>query len=302
MTELNVRQLEIFRAVVNTGSVSAAARMLYVSQPAVTKTLKNLETSLDLKLFQRTKGRLLCTPEAATLLPEVERLFGSMESVSQLATEIRDGMAGRITIGAPTTIAASLIPHAIKIFVADHPKVVFDVRALPTRHVVDYVTTGQVDIGILDVPTPTDDLQVEEFGTAELVAVLKSAHPLARHACLGPAELAGQMLVSFGMETSTGWLLREAFRRCGYVFKPALMSNNTSTACSMVNQLDAIALVDPFTLLSGAYPDLVARRFEPQVKIQPRFLFPTERPRSLILRQFVDVIRSIAGEDIRAID
>lgn len=298
MTELNVRHLEIFRAVVNAGSVSAAARMLYVSQPAVTKTLKNLEASLNLKLFKRTNGRLICTPEATTLLPEVERLFGSIESVSQLATEIRDGIAGRITIGAPSTIAASLIPRAIKTFAQQHPKVVFDVRALPTRHVVEYVTTSQVDIGILDVPTPTDDLQIEEFGAANLVAVLRREHPLARHKTLGPRELAGETLVSFGDETSTGWLLREAFRRCGYAFNPALVSNNTSTACSMVNQLNAIALVDPFTVLSGAYPCLVAIRFEPQVKIQPRFLFSSERPRSRILSQFVDVVREVASESI----
>src|SRR5690554_3829321 len=104
MSVLNVRHLEIFRAVVKSGTVTGAGLALHISQPAVTKALRLLEQELDLTLFHRLGGRLVCTPEANALLPEIDRLFGNLDSVKQVATEIRHGVRGRLTIAASSTI------------------------------------------------------------------------------------------------------------------------------------------------------------------------------------------------------
>lgn len=291
---LNVRHLEVFRTVVKAGSVSAAARMLYVSQPAVTKTLHLLEAELGLTLFLRVRGRLVCTPEAELLIPEVERLFGSVQSVAQRAAEIRQGERGTITIAAVSTLAISMVAHAIGVFRREHPQVLFDVRALPTRHVVEYVNTNQADLGILDVPTPSGALEVEEFCKGEVSCILPARHPLARHKSLTPALLAGHTLVSFGEDTITAWRLREAFKAAGVPYDTTLVSNSTVTLCAMVAEIDAIALVDPFTLMSHAFPDLVMRQFRPRLELRPRFLFSPGRPRSLIVGQFVGTLRDVA--------
>lgn len=276
-----------------TGSVTAAGRILYISQPAVTKALRLLEESLNLTLFHRLGGRLAATPEAEALLPEVERLFGNLDSVEQVATEIRHGLRGRLTIAASSTIAISALAHAIGRFYADHSLVSVDVRALPTRHVVEYVNTNQADIGVLDVPAPSSALQEESFCRAEVVCVMRSDHPFAARPLLVPADLKDQLLVSFGDDTLTNWHVREAFRSCAVPFELSFATNSTVTACSMVAEVNGVALVDPFTLLSGAFPQLVARRFEPKIAVHPRFLFPN-RPRSLIVSQFVEQVKDTA--------
>lgn len=283
---LNIRHLQIFRTVVKTGSVTGAARVLYISQPAVTKALRLLEEEINLTLFHRQGGRLVCTAEAEALLPEVERLFGSMDTVEQTATEIRHGLRGRVTIAASSTIAISVLSHAIGRFYANHPLVSVDVRALPTRHVVEYVNTNQADMGVLDVPAPTGALQVEDFWHSEIVSVMRKDHPFAARKVLTPEDLEGQPLVSFGEETMTSWHLREAFRSRDIPFQVTFATNSTITACSIVAEVNGIALVDPFTLLSGAFPQLVVRRFEPKTPVHPRFLF-SSRPRSLIVSEFV---------------
>lgn len=293
---LNVRHLEIFRTVVKTGSVSAAGRMLYISQPAVTKTLRLLETELGLTLFQRVKGKLICTPEADALMPSVEHLFGSVESVRQAAMEVRQGARGSVTVATVSTIAVSLVARAVAEFHAQHPQAIFDIRALPTKHVVEYVNTSQVDIGIVDVSAPTGTLEIEELCRSEVVCVMHRDHPLARYAELSPKRLDGQMLISFTDDTVTGWRLREAFRVHGVHYRMGLVSNSTGTLCAMAQQLRAVALIDPFTLMSDAFPDLVSRRFVPTVDFQPRFLFSAMRPKSLIVTKFADVIRQVARE------
>lgn len=293
---LNIRHLEIFRAVVKTGSVSAAGRMLYISQPAVTKTLRLLEAELGLTLFLRVRGRLVCTPEADALMPEVERLFGSVASVQHAASEIRQGIRGRITIAAVSTLAMSIVARAVGRFSHAHPEVTFDVRALPTRHVVEYVHNSQVDMGILDVSAPTGTLVVEEFCTSEVSCILHRSHPLAHHKTLTPKLLRGHSLISFADDTITGWRLREAFRSAGVDYATQLVSNSTVICYALIEPLQAIALVDPFTFMSGAWSGLVLRRFTPTIDIRPRFLFQRERPRPLVVRLFTQALQEVAQE------
>lgn len=293
---INVRYLEVFRAVVRTGSVSAAGRALHVSQPAITKTLHLLQAELKLTLFQRVKGRLICTPEAEALMPEVERMFGSIETVSQTAAEIRKGARGKLTIATVSTIGTSVVARAVGVFHKLYPDVSFVVHALPTRHVVEYVNTSQVDIGIVDVSTPTGTLDVEEFCSSEICCVMHRDHPLAAHDELTPPMLAGHKLASFGEDTATSWRLHEAFRAYGIPYQVRLESNSTLTICAMVSQIGAVALIDPFTLTTNAFPELVSRTFRPKLDVIPRFLFSPNRPKSLIVAKFADTIKDCAQQ------
>jgi len=293
---LNVRHLEIFRAVVRAGSVSAAARMLYVSQPAVTKTLRLLEAELGLTLFQRVKGRLVCTPEADALMPEVERLFSNVESVRQVALEIRQGVRGRIAVASVPTLSMSVVARAIEVFHQQYPQVLFDVRGLSTHEVVKYVESLQVDLGLLDVPTSVTSLDVADICKSALVCVLHRDHPLARHTTLTPDLLAGHPIITFADDTYTGLRLREAFRECGVAYQAILVSDNTGTLCATVEAMNAVALVNAFIPMLPAFPGLVMRRFSPRIDMQSCFLFSPIRPHSAIVTQFTDAIRGIFAQ------
>ena len=93
---MNLRQLEIFEAVMRTGSLSAAARSLGVSQPAISKALRLAEQEAGFVLFRRIRGRLFPSPEAETLLPQVERVRSEIGAVSLLLKQLRDGHAGSV--------------------------------------------------------------------------------------------------------------------------------------------------------------------------------------------------------------
>ncbi|RKE23809.1 LysR family transcriptional regulator [Paraburkholderia sp. BL23I1N1] len=293
---LKVRHLEIFRAVVKAGSVSAAARLLYVSQPAVTKTLRILEEEIGLTLFLRVKGRLVCTPEAEAILPEIERLFGSVQSIAETAREIQQGQRGSIRVATVSMLATTIVARAVGEFRNTHPYVEFDIRALPTRHVVEYVNNNQADFGILDVAAPSGTLEVEEFCSAELRCVMRAGHPLASRKTITPRLLDNEMLATFGEDTLTGWRLREAFRAQGRSFASVFVSNSTPVLCALVREANAVALVDPFALMSRSFPDLISRKLSPAVPVEPRFLFAPGRPHSLIVNQFVAQLKQTAKE------
>ena len=96
---MNLRQLDAFRAVMESGTVSRAAKRLSVSQPAVSKLIQSLEQAIGLVLFDRTRGRLSPSAEATMLFEEVERLFGGLSSLKTFAEEIRTVHHGSLRIG-----------------------------------------------------------------------------------------------------------------------------------------------------------------------------------------------------------
>ena len=293
---INVKHLAVFRAVVKTGSISAAARLLHVSQPAVTKTLHLLEQSLGLLLFERIKGRLLITQEAQTLIPQVERLFGNLDVVEQLAEEIREGFAGSLTVATVATLASSIVSVAISRFHRQHPKVHFDLKALSTRQVLESVTNNQVDIGVVDVSESGPDMDVHELCRADIVCVMRSDHPLSRLSRIAPKDIAKETMITFAEDTMSGWAIREALRKKKLPVHIAFTVNHTLSAYSLAQEGSGIAVVDPFPMLLGSFPKLVTRPFHPAIESRPRVLLSKTRPTSVISGVFVKTLKTVADE------
>jgi DNA-binding transcriptional LysR family regulator len=293
---LNVRHLEVFRAVMRTGSVTGAARALRVSQPAVTKSLQLLEGRIGLSLFTRIKGRLQCTPEAEALLPEIERVFGTLNSIDSLASELRGGYSGRVAIASSATLTSSLIPAAIERFRQNRPRIRFDIRALASRHVIEEVRNSQVDVGVLDFPLGGEDFEAHELCCGEIGCVMRVDHPLAKRASIGPKDLGNDDLIGFSETTFTGASVHEAFRASNVPCQISYTTNQTFAAYALVQGGAGIAIVDPFPLLSGAFTDLLIRPFRPKIELRPRVILPRARPVSQVSRWFVQEMVEVTKE------
>jgi DNA-binding transcriptional LysR family regulator len=293
---INVRHLAVFRAVAKTGSVSAAARLLLISQPAVTKTLHLLEESLGLLLFERIKGRLLITPEAQTLMPQVERLFGNVDAVEKLTEEIREGFAGSLTVATVATLSSSIVSVALSRFHSAHPQVQFDLKAFSTRQVLEAVTNNQVDLGVIDVSESGPDMDVHELCRADVVCVMRSDHRLAGLSRVTPKDIAAETLITFAEDTTSGWAIRESLRKQKLPVHITFTVNHTLAAFSLAQEGSGIAVVDPFPMLLGSFPRLVMRPFRPAIESRPRALLSKTRPSSIISGMFIKTLKTVADE------
>jgi len=299
MAALNVKHLGVFRLVAKTGSVSSAARLLHISQPAVTKTLHLLEEDLGLPLFTRIKGRLLITPEAQALMPQVERLFGNVTAVQQLAEEIRNGFAGSLTVATVATLSSTIVASAISRFHREHPRVQFDLKALSTKHVLESVASNQVDIGVLDVSESGPEMDVTELCRAEIGCVMRADHALAKLARITPEDLSNETLITFAEDTHSGWRVREAMRKKRLPSRIAFTVNHTLSAYSLAQAGSGVAVVDSFPLLTGTFPQLVIRPFDPAIELRPRALLSKTRPISLIAGMFLATLKEVADDFVR---
>lgn len=293
---VNVRHLAVFRAVAKTGAVSAAARMLHISQPAVTKTLHLLEEELGMQLFQRIKGRLLITPEAQALLPQVERLFGQVDAVHQFTQEIRSGHVGSLTVASVATLSSTIVAMTISRFSEGHPKVLFDLRAQSTRQVIESVRNNQADIGVIDVSEGGADMDVTELCRADLACVMRHDHPLTLLQQITPADLAHETIITFAEDTQMGWAVRDALRKKKSSSVILFTVNQTFSAYALAQSGSGVALVDPFPMLMGVFPELRVRPFRPSIQSRPHALISSSRPVSLIAREFVKDLQRVADE------
>lgn len=297
---INVRHLAVFQAVMKTGSVSAAARLLAVSQPAVTKTLQQIEWEIGVPLFRRIKGRLQPTPESVLLLPKVDQVFVAVDEVKRLAGEIGGGGVGQVSIATATTLATSIVGAAVVDYRNLRPQVKVGVRALATRQVIELVANNQVDVGLADAATIEGSLQTVEICRAQIGCAMREDHRLAKKKVVHIGDLKGENIITFFEETMIGMQVRQRLRALDMPSEIAMATNQSLVACLLVSNGLGVGLIDPFTLLSGMFPNVTMRPLTPPSEIRPRFVFPPNRPLSIAAKEFIQIIRDKFAERIRS--
>jgi molybdate transport repressor ModE-like protein len=293
---LTLRHLEIFHAIVKTGSVTAAARDLHITQPAVSAVLKHMEQRLQYRLFERIGGRLKLTPEAEALVPDLYEIFGRIDTLDRVAENMRDGLAGRLVVASTPTLVDTLLPQAIARFRLRHHGVSVAVRSLPTPLAIQRVARREVDMGLVYGPVEDASVEAEELASSGIACVVPLNHRLASQHDVHPADLAAESIISVNPLTHLGRAIERHFAAAGV---PPLVigiePSSSLTACLMVREGAGVALVDRSAALSGAFGDLAFRPLNPPIGISIQLIYPHDRPRSRAGMQLAQALRQATG-------
>ncbi|BBK30510.1 LysR family transcriptional regulator [Stella humosa] len=293
---MNVRQLEVLRTMIRTGSVSETARRLGISQPAASKILGAIELDLGMTLFSRANGRLHTTREAQDLFPEIERIFGDMATFRQRAAELREGRAGEVRIASAPVLGTLLLPQAIQRFGAENPGVRFDAQVLPTPEIIEQVRANRVDLALAQA-VPDDTLTIiARLCVGRVVCVLPPGHRLCGHATVTPADLAGERLITFYPGAPTGDRIREAFRNAGQVLETVVDTNQAFFAASLVRNGVGVALIDSPFPFAEYLPELVVVPLEPEIRFILNALASRLRPLTPVALRFARTLATVAAE------
>jgi len=254
---MRARQLEVFTAVMRAGTVTGAARLLNISQPALSQILIHAEDELGFRLFDREKGRLYPTPEALELHPEAERLFAGLEGLRRKTSDLRLGRAGLVRIAASPPPAMSLLPRALTAYRARHPDILLRTHVAPIATMVEMLRAGDAAMALaLDDALPPD-IKVERIGETSFCCLLPEAHPLSGAATLSFADLEGETVISYRTQTRPHDELEAAARRSGTAFAPRIEIDSSLSAAGFVRAGLGVAVVDallPWTFFPGITP------------------------------------------------
>lgn len=287
---MNVRQLEAFRAVYTTGSVSLAAIQLNVTQPAVSTLISNLEKGIGFPLFERIRGRLIATSEATHLFSEVEGVFASIERVTQTVHDIRTMSAGHLRIASMPGPTIKFIPQLIAPFISGRPDVSINLYTRSSPKVIDLVATGLVDVGLAEMPINNKAIEWEPL-IHSCVMIMPIGHRLSRKEVISPIDIKDEPSISLYREHVVSRRLENAFEDAGLIRKTRLEVNLFSTCCHLVHEGTGVALVDAMTAHHYRDLDIISRPFEPDITFDIAILFPANRPRSKLATEFAQAVK-----------
>jgi DNA-binding transcriptional LysR family regulator len=292
---MKLREMEIFRAIMLGGSVSEAARILNVSQPAVSTALRHMEDRLGMRLFRREKGRILPAPETLKLYAEVEGVFEKLDAVQRFAEDLRDTRSGVLSLASTPTLTYAFLAEAIARFRCERPGVRVLLEVTHTQRTVELAAAGQIDLGFIHAPSENPLLRVEKLATSAIICVLPQDHPLADRPFLGAKDICRFPLITNNRNTIAP-RIDEAFRACGVERDFAIACNHTMTVFMLVEAGAGIALVDPW-IREGQFPTLLRKPFRPTIEVCPRALSQRSTPLSRLAEEFLQTVKDKIGTD-----
>lgn len=293
MRKLNFKQIEMLWVVVTAGSISAAAKQLDVTQPAVSRMLSQTEAQVGIRFFERIRGRLRPTKELTDLLPEIERAERALQRVNDMTLAIADSHGGVLKVASNPSLGKHIMPEALASFHRDSPDTFLRFHTATIQEIVPALLSGEVDMALLTVPTEHPFLSSMTIRAGRMVVAVPRDGPLARRRTLSLADLAGQPQILVGERLHFGMLVASAFSRAGLV--PRLIADVpwSDLACAMANTGMGCAIVDQFSVARSNWPNVQVVPLKETIAIRMHAVHATERPLSEAARQFIRIVKAL---------
>lgn len=283
---MNLRQMEVFRAVMLTGGVGGAAELLHVSQPAVSKVLAQARKQAGIPLFERVKGRLVPTPEAQQLHEEIDALWRGVERVRGVARSLAAPRAGTLRLAVSASLAPYLVPRTIALLCERFPGLKTQTEILVAPILVDALLDRTADLGVALQPNDHPNLLRVQSWRCGFACVMREDHPLARKRVIRPADLRGQRIVTSPANSPYGEALRRAYGPEAAQLSLDLEVRSSTSACWQARAGGGIAVVDRAAVAGETFRGLVVRDFQTRETLGVSILRNRYRPLSALQKAF----------------
>ena len=208
------RRLQVFYTVAKQLSFTKAAEQLFMTQPAVTFQVKQLEEHFSTRLFERSHGRISLTPAGRMVMEYAERILGISDELEKRVAELTGAVSGRLLLGASTTVAEFILPQILGEFKARYPQVQAHMSVANSETIENRVADHALDIGIIESPTHLPSVHTELGCEDELVLICAPGHRLARAKSVTPQEIVGEPFVSRESGSGTREFTDQYLRNC----------------------------------------------------------------------------------------
>jgi DNA-binding transcriptional LysR family regulator len=293
---MRLKHVEVFNAVMLTGTVSAAAKLLHVTQPAVTQSLQLAELQLGYALFTRQRKRLVPTREAQALYPEVQRLMSQLESVRRLASALGQGEGSQLRILIVPSLAVRALPEALQRFRKRYPDMPVSIRTLHSREIAQAIALQEGDVGIVYGSLPHPALLEEPVATGRLVCVSRASGAAAdRRTTVALEDILREPFIRIDERDPLGTMLADQWGRLGISPQAGITVQTNHIAMVLAEQGFGPALIDSFTAHASRDANLHVRTVLPEVPVQVRALLPQGLRSPRPVADFIAAFRAVVA-------
>ena len=282
---MRTRHIEIFRAAHRTGSLTKAAEVLCISQPAASKLLAHAEATLGFQLFERIKGRLHLTREGEMLVPAVDRVYRELEEVRRLARSLKVSPEGQLKVGCIPTLGLSVLPTTLALSRKAHPGISLNLTTAHSDQLAQALLTREISIAVVFNPRNYPGLRMIEVGQVDLLCYDSTSNP-------NPVRMQDLVLADvIGLPADDP---------VGSLIQSLLLGNNSSlnvqtyyVACALAQAGAGVAMIDELTARALLKPNQQARQLDPPISIAVCALIHENAVLSKIEKGFLERLTTV---------
>ena len=286
-----IHKLNIFRTVMESGSMVDAARELGLTQPAVSQHVRQLEHDLKLQLFYREHGRIVATASALDLLDEVVPAFENFDRLMSVAQNLRLRIQARIRIAVPHSLCSYLVPRAVNALLEKNSKLRFTVELGGYPAILGSVAARRADIGVVRGPYHHPGVAGEIIAKSRLMCVLPKDHPLSSSDMIRLKDLGRSPLILLGRETIARTEIEAIFLKAKILPNIRVDTQSVGSACAFVREGVGIAIVSELLAAQFCFDGCILRPIDVDMLDQFSVVWPGAYDQSPIIKEFSDELR-----------
>jgi DNA-binding transcriptional LysR family regulator len=290
------RRLQVFYTVAKQLSFTKAAEQLFMTQPAVTFQVKQIEEHFNTRLFERSHGRIALTPAGRLVMDYAERILALSEEMDTRVGELTGAVAGPLLLGASTTIAEFILPQILGEFKAQYPEVQAHLTVANSETIVNRVADHTIDVGLIESPSYLPSLQNEVCCDDELVLICAPGHALAARKAVKAQDMSATPMVRREPGSGTREFTDNYFRQHGVPPEDLNVVMELGSPEAMKGVVEtgiAVAIVSRATIAKEVrLRTIVAIPLAPRLMRTLSVVHPREKFRSRLLTHFVEFATS----------
>lgn len=253
---MKFRQIEVFKEVMSTGTITAAAERLHVSAPAVSQMLNDFEESIDVRLFDRVKGRLSPTTEAHLLLDEINRLYGGLVELKEFVGELQEYRSRQLEIGIFPALSRQWLSKLVHEFMQEHQNITITIKEVLSPQVLEGTLKRQIDFGLSLIPIEDPSVNCELIFSWPMVCITPKGHPLSKLKSVTAKDIGDYPFIGLSDIAHSKSAIKGLFTRAGIEPQVTIQTGLMSTACHLVAQGSGVAIVDQVTAKDHSHLDI----------------------------------------------
>lgn len=285
------RQVEAFRSVMMTGGITAAADVMNVTQPAVSRLIRDLENAVRIPLFERVGVGLVPTAEAAQLYREVERLYLGLDQIAQAADDIRLHKNTVLRIASVTSLVRPYLHQALKQTLGHRLDIPLVIDVENSRHIWNMVEQNRYDLGLVYGSARMADKNAVLLHSSHAVAAMAKDHPLAQKKVIIATDLLDERVLIPGRNSPLRLALDRAFSNEDH--QPVSTTETSMLNCCYFAAAGmGVGIVDEISL-NAAKAEIVAIPFEPRIEVSYFAIRPAGARRIAVLDELIGLVQNL---------
>ena len=289
--KITFRQLDVFKTVVATGTVTETAVILGISQPAVSRLLADLQQEIGFKLFIRSGRNLKPTPEARLLVEEVRLALTGLEQIKDAARAIKEFKHARLRLVTSPFFSVSVLPELIKKFSRIHPDVMISLEIQTADDSVEWMVSQSFDFGITPAnASPT--FQSHPLVERDAFCIVPQGHRLANKRVIKPKDLVDQQFISYFPDSIFRFEIDDVFRKAKVERNLQYEARTTAAIYQLVAEGLGVSIVGHAFNGKVGMTGVKAIRFDSTISYKAALIWSKQRPMTLIAEEFLEMIKA----------